>query len=82
MIQMAVFYEGASENYLKLLELINYFFTFVFTLEAILKLGAFGLRYFYNSWNRFDFFVVIASLMDIILSLVENSSAKFLRVGP
>jgi len=82
MIQMALFYEGATDGYLGFLELVNYVFTAVFTLEAILKLIAFGGRYFKSTWNKFDFFVVVSSLMDIGLSFMSESNAKFLRVGP
>lgn len=54
----------------------------MFTLEAILKLIPYGLLYFKSSWNVFDFIVVIGSLLDIILNSLDQSSLRFLRVGP
>ena len=51
-----------------MLENINYFFTALFILEAIFKLVAFGPKgYWISNWNKFDLFVVIASMVDIIM---------------
>ena len=52
----------------QILEAINYFFTFVFTMEAFLKLSAFGCRYFKDNWNRFDFLIVVTSVIFIIIA--------------
>jgi len=82
MIQMAMIYEGSSPSYLMALEIVNYIFTAIFVVEAALKLIAFGKHYFRNSWNVFDFVVVIASLIDIMMGLLDQASLKFLRVGP
>ena len=51
------------------MEITNYVFTAIFVVEAALKLFAFGWSYFGTSWNKFDFFVVISSILDIGLSL-------------
>ena len=56
----------------KILEYSNYVFSAIFLIEAILKLIAFGNTYFNNSWNKFDFFVVIASLFDLALEILEG----------
>jgi len=48
--------------------MLNLVFTAIFTVEAALKLAAFGSQYWKSSWNKFDFFVVGASLIDIALS--------------
>ena len=83
MVLMAMAYESASDDYNKGLEICNLVFTGIFILEATLKITAFGKTYFYDNWNVFDFLVVIASLIDIIL-LYSNltSGLTFLRVGP
>jgi Ion transport protein len=81
MILMALSFEGQAEEYTKILEGINYFFTGVFAIESIMKLIGSGVSYFYNSWNKFDFFVVCSSFVDIVMSEL-GSSLKFLRVGP
>jgi hypothetical protein len=51
-----------------ILEKINYFFTAVFLVEAIIKLMAFGGRYFKENWNRFDFLIVFTSLTFILVA--------------
>ncbi|VDL97766.1 unnamed protein product [Schistocephalus solidus] len=46
----------------------NALFVSLFTLEMLLKMFAFGLQdYFAALFNRFDFFVVICSILEIIL---------------
>lgn len=82
MVQMALYIEGAPKTYVEALEGVNLFFTAVFLLEAILKIAAFGFRYFKNGWNRFDFFVVVSSIFDIVMAELTTSGLKFLRIGP
>lgn len=60
----------------------NILFTFVFIIEATLKLIAYGMTYFDNSWNKFDFFVVFASIIDFCLGMFGGTSLGFLSVGP
>lgn len=67
MVQMAMTFEGQSEIFTKALEKSNYFFTGVFTIEAVLKLIANGSAYFIPTWHKFDFFVVSASFLDIAM---------------
>lgn len=52
------------------LEKINIVFTVIFALEMVVKLIAVGIKsYFVGSWfNVFDSIIVIASLVDIIVS--------------
>ena len=82
MIQMAISYYDAPHDYVYTLEILNYIFTAIFTLEAIFKLIPYGLLYFKLGWNVFDFVVVVGSLLDIVLNSLNESSLKFLRVGP
>ena len=42
-------------------------FASIFTLEAIIKIIALGKIYFKDSWNIFDFVVVILTIVGIIL---------------
>ena len=53
--------------YTQLLNYSNYVFTAIFTVEAYLKLRAYSYRYFETTWNKFDFFIVITSLIDIVI---------------
>eukprot|EP00354_Favella_ehrenbergii_P005952 CAMPEP_0170475016 /NCGR_PEP_ID=MMETSP0123-20130129/16765_1 /TAXON_ID=182087 /ORGANISM="Favella ehrenbergii, Strain Fehren 1" /LENGTH=164 /DNA_ID=CAMNT_0010745301 /DNA_START=3755 /DNA_END=4249 /DNA_ORIENTATION=- len=68
---MCMDYYGASDEFTFILETSNLIFVFIFTLEAVLKLLGLGVTYyFYIDWNKFDFAVVIMSL----LSLGDTSS--------
>lgn len=63
----------------------NHFFTLIFLVEAILKFIAFGMTYFNNAWNKFDFFVVSASIADVFLDVVLKDGVPeggFLSVAP
>lgn len=53
------------------IEIFNYVFMIVFTLEAIIKLFALKLRYFSDSWNRFDFIIVTFTLVMLILKMLN-----------
>ncbi|XP_046854592.1 voltage-dependent T-type calcium channel subunit alpha-1G-like [Xenia sp. Carnegie-2017] len=56
------------------LQYANYIFTFLFVLEAVLKLIAFGIRnYFKDRWNCLDMFIVILSIGGIILDELATS---------
>lgn len=79
---MAANFEGSSDTYQFGLEILNYIFTVIFIIEAVLKLLAFGKSYFKSSWNVFDFTVVCFSIFDIVLGVMDSKSLAFLRVGP
>jgi len=45
----------------------NYLFSGAFILEAALKIYTLKANsYFHNSWNKFDFVVVVASILDLL----------------
>lgn len=74
---MSMWYDGASDSYLFTLDVINYVFTAIFLIEAILKLIGLGVsQYFRSSWNRFDFVIVVGSL----IALGAENAAGDLRV--
>ena len=82
-VTMAGNYEGMPDNVLQIFEQINYFFTAAFTMEATVKMIAQGCNtYFTIAWNRFDFFVVSASFLDILMNNLSANSLKVIRVGP
>lgn len=43
---------------------------------------AFGKSYFKNAWNKFDFFVVVSSILDLLMGLVGDSQLEFMATGP
>ena len=80
---MALQYETASPSYLAILQNINSAFTFVFIVEAFLTIFAIGINgYFYYGWNRFDFVVVIISIIDFILTIIGNKLLHFAKIVP
>ncbi|EGR31607.1 hypothetical protein IMG5_106200 [Ichthyophthirius multifiliis] len=80
-ITMAMVYENQNVQYEYILNTINTFFTSAFIMEALLKIIAYGIRgYFYKGWNQFDFFVVMTSILDIIMSFIGNNFINFLMV--
>ena len=47
---------------------INYAFTFLFALEDAIKIIGLGVKsYFRENWNKFDFIILLATLIGIIL---------------
>lgn len=60
-ICMALTWYGESPAVPYYLKFVNQFFNVVYTIEAVLKLIAFGKAYFDNGWNVFDFFIVVAT---------------------
>lgn len=44
-------------------ETMNYIFTGIFIVEAIIKLLGLGKNYFKDGWNVFDFIIVVSSII-------------------
>ena len=71
------------------IEYLNYAFSIIFTFEAIIKLIAMRKNYFKDSWNIFDFIVVVGTwLVIIILKLplgfdlnILGTILRTLRIG-
>ncbi len=80
MISMAMVYENCHPTYDKCLVYANYIFTGIFIAECCIKLLAYGIAgYFHTGWNKFDFFVVAASILDLIIANVDGIDAAFLK---
>ena len=80
MIFMALNFEGSSSGYNTFLTIVNYVFTGIFIAECIIKLLAYGIvPYFHSGWNRFDFFVVVASILDLVVANIDGVDASFLK---
>jgi hypothetical protein len=80
MISMAMVYENCHPIYDQCLTIANYIFTGIFIAECCIKLLAYGLAgYFHTGWNKFDFFVVAASILDLIIASIDGIDAAFLK---
>ena len=82
MIVMAMSYDGASATYLATLDYVNIACTVVFITEAMIKITGLGKTYFGSSWNQFDFFIVVTSIADIVITYALATSIPLLRQGP
>lgn len=72
-----------SDNFNRILVISNIFFVSFFTFEASLKVIAYGITYYwYVDWNKFDFFIVLMSLIVIDESILVdlNINITALRV--
>ena len=58
-------YKGENRSFKESIRSINYFFLGVFNIEFIIKISSDGFLYFKDSWNKFDFLVLLSS--DIVL---------------
>jgi hypothetical protein len=52
---------------------VNYFFALTFTVEAAVKLLGLGVvQYFRDPWNRFDFLIVLGTILNVCLLLFTS----------
>ncbi|XP_037703377.1 sodium channel protein type 5 subunit alpha isoform X2 [Choloepus didactylus] len=68
MVTMMVETDDQSPEKVNILSKINLLFVAIFTGECIIKMTALRHYYFTNSWNIFDFVVVILSIVGTVLS--------------
>lgn len=55
---------------------IDILFTVVFTIEFVLKLAAMKHRYFFSSWNVFDFVLVLLGVMGLLVNVMSQEQGK------
>ena len=72
-------YYQMEARYVYYLDLLSYLLTMVYNIEAVIKMVALDLSYFSNSWNRFDFFIVIVADLSIIVDATE-SETEFIKI--
>jgi hypothetical protein len=53
-------------------EAINLVFNIIYTVEALIKMIAFGYDYFNDGWNNFDFVIVLAAWIGMIINSIEG----------
>lgn len=66
-------------------EELDYAFNYLFILEMILKFIALGFAmdegsYLRDSWNNLDFFIVVTSIIDMMLTNTDIPALKVLRM--
>ena len=55
-----------------MLEILNYIFTVIYTIEMVIKMTAYGKGYFKDGWCLFDFIIVLSAWIGILLLHVFN----------
>ncbi|RLN86576.1 hypothetical protein BBJ28_00004388 [Nothophytophthora sp. Chile5] len=80
---MGLTYFGEEDLYARIIESANVFFTLLFALEAVIKVVGLGRYYWKESWNIFDFVVVLGSCFGMIYTWAGGeavgSSAAMIR---
>ena len=84
LIQQASTWDTEPQIWTEWQYILTFVFTFIFCLEAIMKI--YGLEwkpYWDDPWNKFDFILVVFSLFDIAISVIDLNFSFFrvLRVG-
>ena len=80
---LCVDHYGISPELNEILSNANYTFVAIFTIEAMLKITAYGFSYYwYVTWNKFDFVIVIMSLLALNETLFQslNFNVTALRI--
>jgi hypothetical protein len=78
-------YFTLDESTTAILDAIDNIFVYIFVAEFVLKIFGLGFRnYFKDNWNKFDFALVVSSLvMNVTVNLLKSArslrSAKSLR---
>ncbi|KAE9028237.1 hypothetical protein PF005_g1940 [Phytophthora fragariae] len=79
-ILMTAQYFGESTLQASVINVVNEIVAVVFTMEAVMKLTAFGWKYFKDRWNRFDFFVVLGTLLSAVVEMFTGASVRSLTM--
>eukprot|EP00347_Sterkiella_histriomuscorum_P008485 403344914 len=74
---LAVKWYGQHQALDNVTETINYVFAFVFIAEVVIKIIAFGVRYFKDDWNNFDVLIAVITIISMILA-----SKTSVQLGP
>ena len=59
-----------KEDFESVCNILNYIFMFIFTSEAVIKIYALRVNYFFDGWNLFDFTVVVMTIVILILTFL------------
>jgi len=74
---------GKDEKLEYILSTANIFFVVIFTMEMLMKITAYGFTYYWHvNWNKFDFIIVIMSLIAVDENLLKqlNFNITALRI--
>jgi voltage-dependent calcium channel L type alpha-1D len=76
-VALALEFHGMSKDLTVALDIMNYIFSSLFTIEVCIKIIGLGVKqYFRSAFNVFDSVVVLMSLLEIILALTSTEAAS------
>ena len=67
-------HEDSSPNFYSITNRLDMVFSAIFLCEAAIKIIALNHRYFWDAWNRFDFFLVLSSVASIVMELLSEDT--------
>ncbi|GLE00221.1 hypothetical protein PINS_up008948 [Pythium insidiosum] len=79
-ILMGSQYFGQPTIMINVVGQVNEVFAAIFTIEAFLKIVAYSSSYFWDAWNRFDFFVVMGTLLSVVIEWLTGTSVRSLAM--
>jgi hypothetical protein len=87
-IVLMIKWYGMSAEIIEYVQYVNYVFMVIFTFEAVLKIIAFRGNYFKDSWNIFDFTVVVGTAVVLVIGFfdlgdfaIQSTILRSLRIG-
>lgn len=81
-VVLAMPYLGNPPEYTRFISQIGYVFSGIYNIEAIIKIGGLGRRYFEDPWNRMDIFIVVTNDIGILLeNFVKTKITDLVVVG-
>jgi voltage-gated sodium channel len=88
LIILSMVWNHQEKNLKEGLKILNQIISLTYVLEVIIKLMAYGIRYFKDRWNIFDFTIALASIIGFSLeqSMLINilgpiSIVRTMRIG-
>ena len=78
---LCIDYHQKSDSLALILVDANLFFVVFFTVEMVVKITAYGWTYYwYVSWNKFDFVIVMLSLVAVDEALLESMNVNVTKI--
>lgn len=70
---LCIDYYDKPDSLRQILDIANLTFVIIFTVEMVLKITAYGFRYYWHvNWNKFDCIIVVMSLFALNQTSLQN----------
>lgn len=71
---------GEASSFTNAKEDCNYAFTTIFIIEAVIKVtGLTWHNYWRSGWNKFDFFLIVMAIVDIIFTQLASHGGQVMN---